>query len=267
MDQLGESPARRFAEDFARSGLAAKTNDLYDRTVEFYRQVVGPTCFPLCIEDLQLFVWVLTKANYAFNLIATFVGGLRSRNKSLGSDLSPSEAFRLKHILQAAKKATAGQPVSKMRPLSRSDVLGVFHSWPPKRFRGAAAMLTGICGLLRAEELLALKWEDVFTTTAEGSDSLVLGLTIKSSKTDQVAAGQTAYVACTASVLGPSGAGVRGAEPCDFCPAHVLLSWRGSSRPDDVIFPIPYSSFMAQIREKLGPVVTLRSAARLPMWP
>ncbi|KAF4682102.1 hypothetical protein FOZ60_011054 [Perkinsus olseni] len=166
MDQLGESQARRAW------------------------QVVGPTCFPLCIEDLQLFVWVLTKANYAFNSIATFVGGLRSRNKSLGSDLSPSEAFRLKHILQAAKTATA-------------DVLGVFHNWPPKRFRGAAAMLIGICGLLRAEELLALKWEDVFTTTAEGSDSLVLGLTIKSSKTDQVAAGQTAYVACTASVLGP----------------------------------------------------------------
>lgn len=255
LNHFGEGQARRFAEDFARSGLAANTNEMYDRTVEFYRDVVGPVCFPLCVEDLQLFVWVLTRANYAYNSISTFVSALRSRNKCFGADLSSSDSFRLKHILLAAKKTTESVPVIKMRPLSRSDILSVFHSWPPSRVRIAAAILTGICALLRADELLALRWRDVFETSVEGSGRLILGLTIRSSKTDQAAEGQTAYLACTAADLGSGDDGAGNNLSCDYCPAHVLLGWRGNDGLDDPIFPMAYSSLLSQIRQKLGPVV------------
>ncbi|KAF4650627.1 hypothetical protein FOL47_001008, partial [Perkinsus chesapeaki] len=254
LHRVGDSEARRLAEDFAHAGLAPKTNELYDRTVSFYREIVGHSGFPLRIEDLQLFVWVLSKSGYAFNSISTFVGALRSRNKSFGSELSASEAFRLKHLLKAAEKAAEGAAVVKMRPLAWSAIITVFNHWPPRRVRAAAAMLTGICALLRADELLALRWEDVCQTEAVGFSGLVLALSIRSSKTDQVAAGQLAYLACTAPV-GSESAAPPTAQRCEYCPAHVLLGWKGRADPEDVIFPLSYSSFMAEVRKKLGPAV------------
>ncbi|KAF4678943.1 hypothetical protein FOZ60_015864 [Perkinsus olseni] len=77
------------------------------RTVNFYKQVVGSTCFPLTVPVFQLFVWALVKCQYACSSVKTFVESLRSRNKTFGFDLSSSEAFRVSHVLRAAEKAVA----------------------------------------------------------------------------------------------------------------------------------------------------------------
>ncbi|KAF4649253.1 hypothetical protein FOZ61_001534, partial [Perkinsus olseni] len=253
LQSIPHDDARRSAQAFASTGLAPKTNELYDRTVSFFVSVIGRSTFPLRVEDLQLFVWALTQCNYAFKSINTFVSALRSRNKSHGHSSSPSDSLRVKHLLHAAEKACYDRPVRKMKPITRSDLFNVFRQCSPLKDWASTAMLLGIFSLLRADELLALRWSDVSVSDRQGVP--VLSLAIRRSKTDQVGVGQLAFAACTASAVPALDPADRGSVPCEFCPCHAVLRCRPPNPCDDLVFPFTYGEFMDKVRARLGPVV------------
>ncbi|KAF4709258.1 hypothetical protein FOZ63_020125, partial [Perkinsus olseni] len=121
----------------------------------------------------------------------------------------------------------------------------------PLKHWASTAMLLGIFSLLRADELLALRWSDV--SVSDHSGVPVLSLAIRRSKTDQVGVGQLAFVACTASAVQTSDPADRGSVPCEFCPCHAVLRCRTPNPCDDLVFPFTYGEFMDKVRARLGP--------------
>ncbi|KAF4677994.1 hypothetical protein FOL47_006941 [Perkinsus chesapeaki] len=255
--EKGRDSSRLLAEEFAATGLAQNTNELYDRTVQFYAQMVGTPCFPLTVSDLQLFIWALTKCGYAYNTIKTYVSGLRSRNKSRGYDLSVSESFRLSHVLRAAEKACSSTPTKQMLPLNKMDIFKIFRRWHPRRDLSSAAILIGIFGLLRADEILALEWDDISIrcSPAGAVSPCIMEVKIRRSKTDQVAAGQSVYIACTSRVMASLPEGIGEGATCDLCPLHVLWDRKPTDGTGGKIFPLYYQDLLRTIRTRLGPVV------------
>ncbi|KAF4747313.1 hypothetical protein FOZ63_002142, partial [Perkinsus olseni] len=200
LQSISHDDARRSAQAFASTGLASKTNELYDRTVSFFVSATGRSAFPLRVEDLQLFV----------------------------------DSLRVKHLLHAAEKACSDRPCSPLK------------DW------ASTAMLLGIFSLLRADELLALRWSHV--SVSDHSGVPVLSLVIRRSKTDRVGVGQLAFAACTASAVQTLDPADRGSVPCEFCPCYAVLRCRPPNPCDDLVFPFTYGEFMDKVRARLGPM-------------
>ncbi|KAF4735491.1 hypothetical protein FOZ63_026629, partial [Perkinsus olseni] len=225
LGQFDREEATALADSFASTGLASSTNSLYDSTVVFFEEVIGGKAFPLRVQDLSLLVWALTSCSYAYNSISTFVSALRSRNKSAGFWLTPGEDFQVGHILKAARKATGGHPVRKMRPITRSELLELFRNAPPRKDVTSRAMLVGIFALLRADELLNLRWGDLSFSQGVGTSSTpLLSIRVRRSKTDQCGAGQLAYIACFAEAVRAFEIKDMASDPCELCPVHAVLA-------------------------------------------
>ncbi|KAF4659726.1 hypothetical protein FOL47_007471 [Perkinsus chesapeaki] len=257
--QFTRAEMSALAESFAHSGLAQSTNSLYDSTVTFFEDVIGGNAFPLSVQDLSVFVWALSSCNYAYNTISTYVSALRSRNKSAGFWLTPSEDFQVSHILKAAKKLVGGECVRKMKPITKSELFEVFRNVPPRSDLASEAMLLGIFAMLRADELLNLRWSDLtFSYDSDGSPVHLLNVRIRRSKTDQCGVGQLAYVACLSEAASSLGIHDLESNACELCPYHLLYGRRPASAGcEERVFPLEYDAFLDSVRRRLGPVIGL----------
>ncbi|KAF4650786.1 hypothetical protein FOL47_000870 [Perkinsus chesapeaki] len=180
---------------FIRSGHSTSTIQQYDSVESFYREVVSAALepFPVTGRSVALFTMSMCNAGYKYSTISSYISSISTRNSSYGYSLSKLDEFQIKMARRAAAKLTTDE-TKQMRPLSRLQVIKIGELDHALRGDNTTAILTGVFGMLRPDELLALNVGDV--TIESTLEVKAITLSIRESKTDQAGRGEEVVISC-----------------------------------------------------------------------
>ncbi|KAF4648252.1 hypothetical protein FOL47_003509, partial [Perkinsus chesapeaki] len=134
---------------FIRDGHAESTSKQYDSIETFYKETVCNVIvpFPASGFSLALFAYAMTRGDYKYSTVSSYVSAIISRNKLYGFGLSPHDDFLVNMAKRSASKL-CDHTVEKKLPLSRQQVQQLGFLDPAGSNTIVSASLTGIFGLL-----------------------------------------------------------------------------------------------------------------------
>jgi len=196
-------PELAAAVDLAKAEKAPSTRKAYRtdfRLFEAWCETKGATALPAAPETVASFLAAQAGAGIKPSTIARRVAAIRYAHKLAGM-VTPTDSEAVKATVRGIRRTFGGAKVRKAPAVAAKMLSMVAHA--PDRLTGLrdrALLLLGFAGAFRRSELVALDIADTEQTEAG------LRVTIRKSKTDQEAQGETIAitrgdVACPVNAL------------------------------------------------------------------
>jgi site-specific recombinase XerC len=197
------------ARNYARQALSAATRAAYAsdwRAFEGWCADRGVDALPASPASVAGFLAAMAERGLRPATIARRCAAVRHFHRLSGADPLPTDAAIVKTTMKGLRRSL-GAAQAKKAPATNVVAKRLLDSLPDDSLKGRrdrAMIMLGFAGAFRKSEVVALNVEDL-----EFCDEGVR-VTIRRSKTDQEAKGQTIAV-------------LRGAGP--FCPVRLLREW------------------------------------------